>query len=256
LGKISNKWVIIFARAYKKPDGSFGGVVYAPVTVEHFYKMFSSLNLGKNSNVTLCDNSGNVFTRYSDSITGDVSINTKVGNPDALSLFREKRNSALFEGFSNTDKIEKIYSLRKINNQNLYVIVGFGKQQYLARWRYEALLFISVELFLLLFSFIFTWQIRFTWNRLQEANNSLNKKGIELGSMVENLKVAIENVKKLSGLLPICSNCKKIRNDSGYWEQIEGYIREHSEAEFSHSICPDCAKKLYPDMYDDIIKKE
>jgi len=50
-------------------------------------------------------------------------------------------------------------------------------------------------------------------------------------------------------MLPICAACKKIRDDKGYWNQIESYIREHSEAEFSHGICPDCAKKLYPDYY-------
>jgi methyl-accepting chemotaxis protein len=52
-------------------------------------------------------------------------------------------------------------------------------------------------------------------------------------------------VKTLGGMLPICANCKKIRDDGGYWHQIESYVREHSEAEFSHGICPDCAAKLY-----------
>jgi PAS domain S-box-containing protein len=67
------------------------------------------------------------------------------------------------------------------------------------------------------------------------------------------LKKALVEVKKLSGLLPICSYCKKIRDDKGYWNQIESYIHEHSEAEFSHSICQECAKKHYPDIdiYDD-----
>ncbi len=51
-----------------------------------------------------------------------------------------------------------------------------------------------------------------------------------------------------SGLIPICSSCKKIRDDKGYWNQIESYIESHSEADFSHSICPECAKKLYPDF--------
>jgi len=62
------------------------------------------------------------------------------------------------------------------------------------------------------------------------------------------LKKALEKIKTLSGMLPICSNCKKIRDDKGYWNQIESYVREHSEAEFSHSICPECAKILYPDL--------
>lgn len=55
-------------------------------------------------------------------------------------------------------------------------------------------------------------------------------------------------MKTLRGLLPICANCKKIRDDRGYWNQIESYVREHSEAEFSHGICPECAAKLYPEF--------
>ncbi|MBI5847293.1 MAG: response regulator [Nitrospirae bacterium] len=66
---------------------------------------------------------------------------------------------------------------------------------------------------------------------------------------MEQLQAALSNVKLLSGFLPICAACKKIRDDKGYWQQIEAYIRDHSEAEFSHGICPDCAKKLYPDIY-------
>jgi PAS domain S-box-containing protein len=62
------------------------------------------------------------------------------------------------------------------------------------------------------------------------------------------LQEAFDNIKTLKGLLPICANCKDIRDDKGYWNQIEAYIRDHSDAEFSHSICPDCAKKLYSDL--------
>jgi len=58
----------------------------------------------------------------------------------------------------------------------------------------------------------------------------------------DKLQDALDEVKTLSGLLPICAHCKKIRDDKGYWNQIEAYIRDHSEADFSHSICPECAK--------------
>ena len=57
-----------------------------------------------------------------------------------------------------------------------------------------------------------------------------------------------KKVKTLSGFLPICVSCKKIRDDKGFWNQVEAYISEHSEVEFSHGICPDCMKKLYPDV--------
>jgi hypothetical protein len=65
---------------------------------------------------------------------------------------------------------------------------------------------------------------------------------------IAQLQHALGEVKTLSGLLPICASCKKIRDDSGYWNQLESYIHKHSEAKFSHGICPDCAKKLYPDL--------
>ncbi len=64
----------------------------------------------------------------------------------------------------------------------------------------------------------------------------------------EELQLAQSKIKILNGFLPICSNCKKIRDDKGYWNQIESYIRDHSEAEFTHGICPVCAKKLYPEL--------
>ncbi len=67
-------------------------------------------------------------------------------------------------------------------------------------------------------------------------------------AVILELRQALAEVKKLGGLLPICSACKKIRDDRGYWQQIEAYIREHSEAEFTHSICPKCMKELYPEL--------
>ena len=80
--------------------------------------------------------------------------------------------------------------------------------------------------------------------KLQESYDTLEKKVVE---RTKELQEALSEVKSLSGLLPICSHCKKIRDDQGYWNSIEKYIQEHSEAEFSHSICQECAKKYYPD---------
>jgi PAS domain-containing protein len=64
--------------------------------------------------------------------------------------------------------------------------------------------------------------------------------------LILELQDALAKVKTLSGLLPICANCKRIRDDQGYWHSVEVYVREHSEASFSHGICPDCMKTLYP----------
>lgn len=69
----------------------------------------------------------------------------------------------------------------------------------------------------------------------------------EREKLIFSLRNALSNIRTLSGLLPICASCKKIRNDKGYWEQIESYVRDHSEVSFSHGICPDCFNTLYPD---------
>jgi hypothetical protein len=70
----------------------------------------------------------------------------------------------------------------------------------------------------------------------------------EREKLIIEFQAALAQVKQLSGLLPICSSCKKVRNDQGYWTQIEEYVSDHSEADFSHGLCPDCVKKLYPDL--------
>jgi PAS domain S-box-containing protein len=67
--------------------------------------------------------------------------------------------------------------------------------------------------------------------------------------LISELQEALAKIKTLRGLIPICASCKKVRDDQGYWQQVEVYIRDHSEAEFSHGLCPDCARQLYPDFY-------
>ncbi|MGC8602767.1 MAG: response regulator [Desulfomonilaceae bacterium] len=77
---------------------------------------------------------------------------------------------------------------------------------------------------------------------------------IERQKLVLKLKQALNEVRTLQGFLPICANCKKIRNDKGYWQAVEVYVQEHSDAQFSHGICPDCLRKLYPEFADSIIE--
>lgn len=77
----------------------------------------------------------------------------------------------------------------------------------------------------------------------------------ERDALIDNLKKSLTKVRQLSGLLPICASCKKIRDDKGYWNQIEAYIRDHSEAEFSHGLCPECSEKLYPEYHRAVFKK-
>lgn len=86
---------------------------------------------------------------------------------------------------------------------------------------------------------------------LSVANEELLRTNLEKGLAIDGLREAMNKISTLRGLLPICASCKKIRDDKGYWNQIEVYITEHTEADFSHGICPDCAKKLYGKFLDE-----
>jgi CheY-like chemotaxis protein len=69
-----------------------------------------------------------------------------------------------------------------------------------------------------------------------------------LARKIEELRKAIEKIRTLRGIIPICAGCKKIRNDQGYWQQVEVYVKNHSDAEFSHGLCPECLTVMYPDL--------
>lgn len=87
------------------------------------------------------------------------------------------------------------------------------------------------------------------WNRrLSHEITERRRAEEEREKLIIELQDALEKVQTLSGLVPICANCKNIRDDKGYWNKIESYLQKYSEVKFSHGICPECAKKLYPDM--------
>ena len=90
---------------------------------------------------------------------------------------------------------------------------------------------------------------------IEEQSKLLAEKVESLSALNKSLKEAMEQIKTLKGILPICAHCKKIRNDKGYWEQVEKFLEQNSDLGFSHGICPDCLKKHFPDMADDILEK-
>lgn len=99
---------------------------------------------------------------------------------------------------------------------------------------------------LLLMSFYFTVALAiFALRRWKDIIKSER----ELARRNQELEEALAEVKQLQGIIPICASCKKIRDDQGFWHQVEAYVQAHSGAEFSHGLCPDCMKKLYPEIW-------
>lgn len=146
---------------------------------------------------------------------------------------------------------------------SLLVLEGFqGRPGF--RIQYELFVFILFGILLTWFAFFggFVNTIR---QNLRLQNKEIQKAHEEIKIEVEErkhaqeekdkliveLQAALNEVKTLSGLLPICASCKNVRDDKGYWSKIESYIRTHSDAEFTHSICPECSSKLYPEYSED-----
>jgi K+-sensing histidine kinase KdpD len=115
---------------------------------------------------------------------------------------------------------------------------------------------------LIVFAFFYKPQVDYMWKVVFNRGISLfavwitailgierNRTERKRNEILYEREKALDEIKILRGFLPICASCKKIRDDNGYWTQIEGYIKEHSEASFTHSVCPECARKLYPDYY-------
>ncbi len=148
-------------------------------------------------------------------------------------------------------RMQTIYETQKTRNENELLrkknqiqLLELSKQENLRNY----LIIISGLVFILVIVFYSRYRTKKHANLLLERRNGeIASKNEALSELNQQLQTALNEVKKLSGLLPICSHCKKVRDDKGYWNQIEVYIREHSEADFSHGICPDCMTEIYPE---------
>lgn len=98
-----------------------------------------------------------------------------------------------------------------------------------------------------------TWQVggeRFFTSVIRDITERRRTQK-EREDLIDKLQKALADIKTLSGLVPICASCKRIRDDKGFWNQIESYISKHSQAQFSHGLCPECSRKLYPELFED-----
>lgn len=129
----------------------------------------------------------------------------------------------------------KIYGIKESQLPENSLVL-YKPDPFLVKYRTTIIIIVSLTLGFLLLFLVYNQIENRKKKRLKEMNRILDEK----------VKEALSEVKTLSGLLPICAHCKKVRDDSGYWNQIETYVAKHTEADFSHGLCPDCAAEIYP----------
>jgi hypothetical protein len=130
----------------------------------------------------------------------------------------------------------------------LGLVLVIRAQQLLAHPQYGLFDPVAVQIFFFVVVTIFEVGIGFSFIMLntERLEAEVRSSHDSLQAALQDLQRSVSEVKVLSGLLPICASCKKIRDDQGYWRQLEAYVRDHSEAEFTHGICPECTVTLFP----------
>ena len=167
------------------------------------------------------------------------------------SIFNEKK-AAAFNDMELQYKLESKDKENRLLRNRLEVQHLRLRQQRLIGWSLAGTTMLICGL---LVTIITAWRSTRRHNvRLSRQNDEIRNINREKEHLIQNLQEALENVKQLQSLLPICANCKKIRDDKGYWNNVESYISQHTGVQFSHGICPECMQKLYPEYYAKINK--
>jgi hypothetical protein len=238
MGRVRVTRVMMLARRINRPDGSFGGVVYSAIMLEDLGARFASLSIGQEGVVALRDSDLAVIVHHGG--VRDVTGQTRVSS-EFQRLLEAGHTSGTYTTITAVDGVARVHAFIKLQPFGQYLHVGLGTREVFEPWRRELHQTIGfIALFLLLIGSS-TWMAAHAWRRQRQAE-------AERERVILELQRALVEVKALSGMLPICSSCKKIRDDQGYWNQIESYIASHSEAQFTHGICPDCVEMLFPEV--------
>ena len=231
-GLVTKDWMIVMARRLEGPGRRFAGITFAVIPLNPFQRLFDSLDVGAHGAVALRSLDlglvvRSTWLRESGTAMGETNVSDKF-----RAFVRSGRETGTFHVRTPFDGIRRTLVTRRVSGQPFYVLVAVADRDYLGGWRREVAQEVFELVLILGITLVGFRFIRRAWLRQQTIQADLER--------------ALAEVKTLGGLLPICSHCKKIRDDGGYWNQLEAYLSEHTEAEFTHGICPDCAREYFP----------
>ncbi|MBJ6799930.1 cache domain-containing protein [Geomonas propionica] len=239
-GKVTGNWRIIAARRYNNRNGSFGGVVIGTIDVDYFDKLFSHLDIGKYGAVGVRDADFRLVALHPKGKEAASQIGSNIISQKTREMIQANPVTATYKTVFARDNKERMVTFRKVAKYPYYIFATISPADYLTSWHKEA----GVGLvLLLLFTAMTAASARFLYKSKMNAllHAEAKRYGDEMKQENEELNAALVRIKRLEGIISICSYCKKIRTQEDSWEQLEKYFSEHSDAMFSHGICPHCA---------------
>jgi hypothetical protein len=239
LGRVTGRWALILARSYRRRDGAFGGVVYGALELEELGSHLASLSVGREGTIALRDPDMGLIVRYGGART---PVGQSGVSPEYLAMVKAGKAGGIYLARTAIDGVPRVHAFRRMELSGQYLNVGLGQREALEGWRREFRWTVAVVSAFLLFVLLSALGAIAAMRRQRMAE-------VERLRLIRDLQRALAEVTTLSGMLPICSQCKKIRDDKGYWNQIETYISSHSAANFTHGLCPDCARDLFPEVF-------
>jgi hypothetical protein len=231
-GRSSHEFMLVFARARRDRNGTFRGALFGEVPLQAFDSTLAVVDTGPHGSIAVRDGEHRLVTRHPRTLDQEARIGQNVSTPEYLRIVQSPEGNGTFRKPSPVDGVVRTWTVRRVQDQPFSLVVGLAESDYLAPWRHECLKAGATCLGSLLLTLIFGYLLLKAWGRHQATLGSLQQ--------------ALTEVKELKGLLPICSACKKIRDDQGYWNQMETYISHHTDATFTHGLCPDCSKEYFP----------
>jgi hypothetical protein len=250
VGRATKKWLFHISRRLSKPDGSMAGAINIGVDPTYFAQFFGQMALGKDYSISIIGKDGFVRVRQTSDAT---EVGTDVGKDP---FFRRVQVAEQGSFIDRTifDSTPRVFTYRALRDYPLIVTLSVSEAEALSQvnqrkrtYRWGA--FLGTTAVVVMFGLLL-WMVQKRIDAeeaLRRANEALEKtvaeRTAELELMVLDLQNALAEVKTLRGIVPICSYCKQIRDDKGYWNQVEKYVSDHTDATFSHGICPACLEK-------------
>jgi len=171
--RIDKRWVIPISHAFHLPDGSFGGVVYCNVELEHLARVFSFLNVGRRGSVSLRDAELRIFARFPVPKDADKVFGRRLDVPELQALIQSGQNAGTYISSHTVDGVERKFAVRRIGDLRLYAVVGRATDEYMAPWRAQAAKILALEALFFLSTLISSWLIFRSWMRQMIATREL-----------------------------------------------------------------------------------